>query len=245
MIAVLKKIRSLFTPAEQRKVVWMLVLCILMAMAEMSGVVSIMPFLSVLANPGVIQEQALLQTVYHYFAFTDTRAFIVALGMVSIAIVIFSSAFKTITLHVLNRFMQMERTSISSRLLARYRGHDNGAWQHETPAGRLIWKSASLGYFRLFGLPVYLFELLQELRQFQPDLLFGASDIPHLAITRWLANRLRICYAVDIYDNFESFGQARIPGMVAALRKAARDAKLVVTASDQIEEQVIPFPNHS
>lgn len=116
----LKKIWSLFTPAEQRKVVWMLVLCILMAMMEMSGVVSIVPFLSVLANPDVIQEQPLLQTVYRYFVFADTRGFIVTLGLASIAFVIFSSAFKTITLHVLNRFMQLERASISSRLLARY-----------------------------------------------------------------------------------------------------------------------------
>lgn len=44
----LKKVWQLFTPAEQRKALGMLVLIILMALAETAGVISIMPFLSAL-----------------------------------------------------------------------------------------------------------------------------------------------------------------------------------------------------
>ena len=120
MINDLKKIWAIFTPAERRKAVWMLGLVILMAMAETGGVLSIMPFLSVLARPDVIYENVWLQWLYEAFEFQDARGFITALGLASIAIVLASSAFKTITLHLINRFIHLLRHAISSRLLSRY-----------------------------------------------------------------------------------------------------------------------------
>jgi hypothetical protein len=61
-----------------------------MAMMEMSSVFSVMPFLSVLIRLKAIQEPPFLRAVYQYFAFGGMHAFILALGMTSIAIVVFS-----------------------------------------------------------------------------------------------------------------------------------------------------------
>jgi ABC-type multidrug transport system fused ATPase/permease subunit len=116
----LAKIRRIFTPTEQRKAVSMLALVILMALAETAGVISIMPFLSVLGRPAIIEENTALRALYHHFDFTSARAFTVALGLASIAIVVSSAAFKTVTLHLLNRFVHLARHSIGSRLLACY-----------------------------------------------------------------------------------------------------------------------------
>ena len=116
----LNKVWSLFTPAEQRKAIWMLLLALCMAVAETAGVISIMPFLSVLARPGVVHENPWLERAYSTLGFTNTASFIVALGIASIVIVITSSVFKTITQHLLNRFVHLLRHSISSRLMARY-----------------------------------------------------------------------------------------------------------------------------
>ncbi|MDN5848677.1 MAG: hypothetical protein L0H63_03425 [Nitrococcus sp.] len=120
MIAELKKIWAICTPAERRKSIGMLVLVILMAMAETLGVLSIMPFLSVLSRPEVIQETAFLKTVYDHLGFNDARSFIFALGIGSIILVVCSSSFKTVTLHVLNRFVHFLRHCISARVLSRY-----------------------------------------------------------------------------------------------------------------------------
>lgn len=98
----------------------MLLLVVLMAMAEAAGVLSIMPFLSVLGRPAVIHENPGLQAIYERLGFQTTRSFITALGLTSMAIVIASSIFKAISLHLLNRFAHLERHSISSRLLSRY-----------------------------------------------------------------------------------------------------------------------------
>lgn len=120
MIADLKNIWAVFTPLERRKTRWMLVLVVLMAGAETLGVLSIMPFLSVLGRPAMIHENPMLQSLYARFAFDNDRSFTIALGLASIAVVVASSAFKTVTLHLINRFVYLQRHSISARLLSRY-----------------------------------------------------------------------------------------------------------------------------
>lgn len=120
MIAALLKVWQLLTAAEQRKAVGMMFLSLLMALGETLGVISIMPFLSVLARPSVINEQSWLHSIYNWQGYTSHNQFILAMGMTTIALVISSSAFKTITQHKLNRFVQFLRHSISSRLTERY-----------------------------------------------------------------------------------------------------------------------------
>ena len=78
----LAKVWALFAPAEKRKAVVMLLLVILMALAETLGVLSIMPFLSVLARPGIVGEHPVLQAIYQYSGAADVRGFIVMLGLV-------------------------------------------------------------------------------------------------------------------------------------------------------------------
>lgn len=116
----LQKLWTILRPPERRKSLVMLVLVVLMALAETAGVLSIMPFLSVLARPGVIEEQAALQWLYAQGDFAGHAQFITALGLTSIVVVVGSSAFKTITLHLINRFVYLLRHSISARMLGNY-----------------------------------------------------------------------------------------------------------------------------
>jgi glycosyltransferase involved in cell wall biosynthesis len=121
-----------------------------------------------------------------------------------------------------------------------YQGHEEGEWEHEAGSaiGRLHWESRSFDRLILPGLARYPAYVLRRLREFKPETLIGASDIPHAILAQWLARRLGIPYAIDLYDNFEGFGQARIPGMVAALRRAVRQAALVTTTSELLKERV-------
>lgn len=153
----LRKIWAVFTPSERRKSVWMLVLVILMAVAETGGVLSIMPFLSVLGRPGVIQQNHVLKLAYDGLGFRSERQFIIALGLTSIAIVIGSSVFKTITLHLINRFVHLLRHSISARLLSRY--------LHQPYEFFLSHNASVLGQNVLSEVDQLLFGLIQPLSQ--------------------------------------------------------------------------------
>lgn len=120
MISTLKNIWLLFVPNERRKATAMLLLVILMAITEAAGVLSIMPFLSVLGRPDIVQENPWLHGLFEASGIGDIRRFTIALGIASIAIVVASSIFKVVTQHVLNRFIHFLRHSISARLLAKY-----------------------------------------------------------------------------------------------------------------------------
>jgi glycosyltransferase involved in cell wall biosynthesis len=116
-------------------------------------------------------------------------------------------------------------------------GGASGRWEHEAEPGSLHWESHSLGHLGsgLFGHPA---RTLRRLRAFAPDLVIGASDIPQMALGAWLAGRLHVPFVADLYDNFEGFGQARIPGMIGMLRRAVRRAALVLTTSEPLRRFV-------
>jgi glycosyltransferase involved in cell wall biosynthesis len=104
--------------------------------------------------------------------------------------------------------------------------------------GRLRWLAPATGSLRLPDSAAFPFRALARLREFRPDVLIGASDAPHIVLTRWLAGRLKLPYAADLYDNFESFSLTRIPGMRRAYRAAVRDACLVTTTSAPLRDYV-------
>lgn len=118
----LAKVWALFAPTEKRRAMVVLLLVVLMALAETLGVLSIMPFLSVLGRPDIVHESPWLQRANEILGMSSTQQFIVVLGLTSMAVVVLSSAFKTMTLHLVNRFVHFQRHSLSSRLLSTYLG---------------------------------------------------------------------------------------------------------------------------
>lgn len=111
---------KILTPLDKRKLIIVSILVIFMTIIESLGVVSIMPFLAVLANPESVQHNFLLKKVYIILNVKSTNQFIVYLGMISLLIVIFSAIFKIITQYGLNRFSSLQRHYFSSRLLDIY-----------------------------------------------------------------------------------------------------------------------------
>jgi ABC-type multidrug transport system fused ATPase/permease subunit len=135
----------------------MVALVVLMAAAETLGVLSIMPFLTLLGRPEAVDDSPVLMAVYRWLGSESTRQFIASLGLASIAVVISSSAFKTMTLHMVNRFVYLERHSISARLLARY--------LHQPYEFFLTKNSAVLGKNVLSEADQLVFGMLQPLSQ--------------------------------------------------------------------------------
>lgn len=80
--------------------------------------------------------------------------------------------------------------------------------------------------------------IYREIKAEQPEAVVGSSDIPCLWLARRLARRFGIGYAVDLYDNYESFGQARIPGFRYMLKASIRDAGAVIVVSSALRAKV-------
>lgn len=120
MLNNLNRLWKILTPLDKRKLGVVSVLVVFMTIIESLGVVSIMPFLAVLANPEDIQQNIFLKKIYIFLNAKNTNQFIVYLGVVSLFIVIFSAILKIITQYVLNRFSSLQRHYFSSRLLHIY-----------------------------------------------------------------------------------------------------------------------------
>ncbi|HDY98143.1 MAG TPA: glycosyltransferase [Pseudomonas sabulinigri] len=81
--------------------------------------------------------------------------------------------------------------------------------------------------------------IYRTIKAVQPEVVVGSSDIPCLWLARRLARLLGVAYAVDLYDNYESFGQARIPGLRRILKASIRHAGAVIVVSSALKKKVI------
>jgi glycosyltransferase involved in cell wall biosynthesis len=124
---------------------------------------------------------------------------------------------------------------VESWCLSYRKEREEGIWTHEAAPGSLTWHSEPA----MPGLPTYPWRLLRALRAFGPDLIISGTDIPHVALGAWLKGKLDVPLVVDLYDNFEGFGQAKIPGFVSLLRWATRKADLVLTTSEPLRGLIV------
>ena len=113
-----------------------------------------------------------------------------------------------------------------------YRPRNQGLIRRELD-GALTWHS-----FNLTRPDRYLRRTLALLRDFQPDLLLGCSDSPHIILTAALANWLRLPCVADLYDNFESFGLTRLPGIRSLYRRALHRAAAISCVSQTLVRHI-------
>jgi len=116
----LKKLLSLLSRQEKRRGAVVLGMVVVMALLETAGVASVMPFLSVLGNPETVKTNPFLSQAYEGLGFTSVDAFLLALGAGAFALIVFSAAFRSLTVYAMNRWAFMRMHSLSERLLETY-----------------------------------------------------------------------------------------------------------------------------
>lgn len=116
-----------------------------------------------------------------------------------------------------------------------YRKRDEGSLISEPNIG---WHSQNLGLSVVPGLFRYRRTLDRLFKQFKPDILVGASDAPHVALTAYLARRYQIPFVIDLYDNFESFGLSRLPGLPYLYHRAIRAAAGITCVSRPLSQHI-------
>ena len=118
-----KKLSFLLSRQERFRAILLLVMTLLMALIEMLGVASILPFIAVLTNPEIIETNIILSTVYQTvknFGIETKQQFLFVLGIFVFILLIFSISFKVLTVFIQVRFQKMCEYNIAMRLLKRY-----------------------------------------------------------------------------------------------------------------------------
>ena len=118
-----KKLFFLLTPKEIRLACWLLIMILIMALIDMIGVASILPFMAVLTNPSLIETNSILNKMFQIskiFGIENDQEFLFSLGIFVFLLLVFSLTFKALTTYVQLRFVSLREYSISKRLIEKY-----------------------------------------------------------------------------------------------------------------------------
>ena len=119
----LKKFLFLLSYHERKRAGLLLIMITIMALLDMIGVASILPFITVLTNPNLIETNTILNKMFKsssIFGVENQQNFLFALGILIFALLIISLTFKALTTYAQVRFVQMREYSICKRLIEGY-----------------------------------------------------------------------------------------------------------------------------
>jgi ABC-type multidrug transport system fused ATPase/permease subunit len=119
-LGAIKKLAEMLNAHERKRALMLFGLVVVMALLEVVGVASVMPFMAVMANPEVVETNAFLAAVYNTLGFTDTRSYLSFLGLIVFVALVSSIAFKALTTYALLRFTNMRGYSLCRRLVGGY-----------------------------------------------------------------------------------------------------------------------------
>src|SRR5690348_10544598 len=102
-MGLLSDIWAVLTPRQRRWLLAAQVLALVMALSTVTGVASIAPFFAVLGNPELIVHNALLHSLYGYLGFSSRRAFVVALGLAFLALILVANLINLVGALAMNR----------------------------------------------------------------------------------------------------------------------------------------------
>jgi len=118
----LKKFLSLFTKRELQGSYYVMILMVLMAAMELAGIVSIVPFLTVISDPKVIDTEPFI-SIYNFslkFGVVNNSQFLLFLGFLSILVIVTSAIFRSYTHYKTNMFIEGKRYNLAKRLVEHY-----------------------------------------------------------------------------------------------------------------------------
>ena len=116
----IKKLFFLLTRKERIKVFFLFVAVLASASIDMLSIASIMPFMAVVTNPGVIETNAYLNWIYSYFGFSDSGQFLIFLGFVMLVLIVAANAMRLACLWYITLFVHYCKANLSRKLLQSY-----------------------------------------------------------------------------------------------------------------------------
>ena len=118
-----KKLLFLLSPHERKQAGLLLLMILIMALLDMIGVASILPFMAVLTNPSLVETNSILNTMFKVSSIIgveNSQQFLFSLGILVLVLLVISLVFKAITSYAQARFVQMRQYSIGKRVVEGY-----------------------------------------------------------------------------------------------------------------------------
>jgi len=120
LVNLIKKIRIIITPQEKWPLLVLITSILLAALFQTLGVVSILPFMSIVMRPEIIESNRWLSWLYNSLDFTSVNSFIIFIGTLMLLIIIIGNLTSALATWLKVRFVWRKNHNISSALLKKY-----------------------------------------------------------------------------------------------------------------------------
>lgn len=120
MLKIIRKILKLLMARERKRLYMLFGAMTISAFIEVVGIVSILPFLSLITNPAFIEDNRILNWLYTTLNFQSVNRFLIFVGVMVFLVLIISNILILLTHWGLFRFSWMRNYTLSKRLLSRY-----------------------------------------------------------------------------------------------------------------------------
>jgi ATP-binding cassette, subfamily B, bacterial PglK len=120
LIGVYRKLLTLLNATERTRCYLVCALLVVVAFVEVLGVASIMPFIAILMNPGVVESNPYLAFVYAQLGFSSIEAFLLFVGVVFVFLLFFSLGCKAVGTWAQLRFSHNRIYTWGARLVGGY-----------------------------------------------------------------------------------------------------------------------------
>ena len=120
---IIKKFLYLLSYQERKRAYLLMVMILIMALLDMLGVASIMPFIAVLSNPELIETNVMLNKMFKIsgrFGVETNQQFLFLLGIFVFLFLVISLSFRALTFYAQVRFLSMREYSLGKKLVEGY-----------------------------------------------------------------------------------------------------------------------------
>ena len=116
----LKILLDLLLPAERTRAFFLTMWVLVVALVDVIGIASIMPFIAVLSNPGLVQTNEYLAGLYEFSGYQSSHDFLFLLGTIVFLLLLISLSLKAFNIYIQTRFTLKIEYSLGRRLLSGY-----------------------------------------------------------------------------------------------------------------------------
>ena len=124
MFKLIKKLFTLLTPGQRKRFYGLQILVILMAFAEIIGVVSIVPFMALVGDMNQLQQNTIIAQAYQVSGVSSESQFVFLLGLSVLALLLISSIISILTVWKISMFANKIGVEIADRLFSHYLKQD-------------------------------------------------------------------------------------------------------------------------
>ncbi len=116
----MKNIYLLFTKSERLKILILFFGILIHGIIEITSIASILPFMSIVMDPTIINTNIFLSKLYNFLNFTSYNSFLVSLGLLVFILLLLSNAYAAFIFWWITKFVQFQSYRLSKKIFDNY-----------------------------------------------------------------------------------------------------------------------------